>query len=154
MLVLGGILLVWLVLVVLVLAALREAALADEEQARRSGQVSAHAHPRAAAALAVVAMSPCASSHVEATSADTRCEDAGTIPDLTRLRPALDATRHAADMVARGDFSHVSPGGGTMVDRLRRGRYRDAGIGMARGRPDGAGDGVVHVAEFGRRDCP
>jgi len=32
--------------------------------------------------------------------------------------------------------------------------YRDAGIGMARGRPDGAGDGVVYVAEFGRRDCP
>ena len=38
-----------------------------------------------------------------------------------RLRAA--ATAHSADMVARGFFAHVSPGGATLTDRARRAGY-------------------------------
>lgn len=38
-----------------------------------------------------------------------------------RLRAA--AAAHSADMVARGFFDHVSPGGGTLTDRARRAGY-------------------------------
>ena len=36
---------------------------------------------------------------------------------------ALAARRHARDMVRRGYFSHTTPGGRTMVDRLRAAGY-------------------------------
>jgi len=45
-----------------------------------------------------------------------------------RPAPALAAAArgHAADMVARGYFAHVSPGGGTVDRRARRAGYLDA----------------------------
>src|SRR3954451_1654119 len=49
---------------------------------------------------------------------------------LPAVRPAaplaLAARRHAADMVARGYFAHVSPTGGTVARRVRRAGYLDA----------------------------
>src|SRR4051812_5859456 len=46
---------------------------------------------------------------------------------LPAVRPAaplaLAARRHAADMVARGYFAHVSPTGGTVDRRVRRAGY-------------------------------
>src|SRR3954468_13502391 len=49
---------------------------------------------------------------------------------LPAVRPAaplaLAARRHAADMVARGYFAHVSPTGGTVDRRARRTGYLDA----------------------------
>jgi uncharacterized protein YkwD len=49
---------------------------------------------------------------------------------LPAVRPAaalaLAARRHAADMVARGYFAHVSPTGGTVHRRARRAGYLDA----------------------------
>lgn len=48
---------------------------------------------------------------------------------LAPVRPAaalaVAARRHAADMVARGYFAHVSPSGGTLAGRARRAGYLD-----------------------------
>jgi uncharacterized protein YkwD len=38
----------------------------------------------------------------------------------------LAASRHAADMFERRYFSHVSPGGGELADRVRRAGYAQA----------------------------
>jgi uncharacterized protein YkwD len=43
-------------------------------------------------------------------------------------RLALAAQRHADDMVERSYFSHVSPGGDTVLDRLRRAGYGRRGV--------------------------
>jgi uncharacterized protein YkwD len=52
----------------------------------------------------------------------------GAHPELARA-----GDRHAADMVRRGFFSHVSPGGRTMAARLRAAGYTDRGIPWAAG---------------------
>jgi uncharacterized protein YkwD len=44
-----------------------------------------------------------------------------------RLRAAAGA--HSADMVARRFFDHVSPGGATLTDRVRRAGYRGRTLG-------------------------
>lgn len=44
-----------------------------------------------------------------------------------RLRTA--AARHARDMVARNYFAHESPSGATLIDRLRKARYRPVAAG-------------------------
>jgi uncharacterized protein YkwD len=49
----------------------------------------------------------------------------GKLRSNRRLR--LASGNHARDMVARGYFSHRSPGGSEFVDRLRRARYRPEG---------------------------
>ena len=41
----------------------------------------------------------------------------------TNRRLARSATRYSRDMVRRNYFSHVSPGGSTPTDRIRRGGY-------------------------------
>jgi uncharacterized protein YkwD len=104
--------------------------------------------------------------------------------------------RHAADMVRRSYFSHVSPGGQTFAERLRaagyaanRGwaagevlawgtggrstpeaivaawmrssghrrvllgsRYREVGVGLARGNPVSGADGATYAAALGVTD--
>ena len=50
-----------------------------------------------------------------------RRHDAGRLRTQDQLE--LAARRHAADMRERRFFSHVSPGGGDLVDRLRRSGY-------------------------------
>jgi uncharacterized protein YkwD len=47
----------------------------------------------------------------------------GLVPLSANARLARAAGRHAADMVRRGYFSHVSPEGQTFVDRLRDAGY-------------------------------
>jgi uncharacterized protein YkwD len=46
------------------------------------------------------------------------------VPSLGRL-----ATAHAADMVARGFFSHLSPDGSRLIDRVRATGYLDGWTG-------------------------
>jgi uncharacterized protein YkwD len=57
----------------------------------------------------------------------------GRAPLGTDRRLALAARRHADDMVERSYFSHVSPGGGTVLDRLRRAGYARDGVRMRYG---------------------
>jgi uncharacterized protein YkwD len=47
----------------------------------------------------------------------------GRVPVRGHGRLALAATRHARDMVRRSYFSHVSPNGTRMAQRLRSARY-------------------------------
>jgi len=113
-------------------------------------------------------------------------------------RLARAARRHAADMVARRYFSHVAPGGGTVLARLQRVGYpagcawkagetlawgagggqvtpaarvtawmrsrphrrlllsrgfREAGVGIAAGAPNGSGRAFTYAVELGRRRC-
>ena len=148
MLIVAGALGLWLVLVVLVLAALRAAALADLEESRRTGRRPGHGRPQAAAALVAVALSPGVPAQADAAKMEAGCDDRGA--GSGRQQPALDVTlclinevrsrrnvpvlhaeprlaraahRHAVDMERHGYFSHVSLGGRTLVDRLRRARY-------------------------------
>jgi uncharacterized protein YkwD len=48
-----------------------------------------------------------------------------------KLRRA--AVGHANDMVSRGFFDHVSPGGATMVDRIMASRYANRNVGWSLG---------------------
>ena len=76
-------------------------------------------------------------------ASSTPARDArGLAPLGADARLARAARRHAADMVARGFFSHDAPGGVSFVDRLRRVGYasslhverrRDARVGRGRG---------------------
>jgi uncharacterized protein YkwD len=147
----------WLFMVVLAMALLRSAALADRAHAERNRHeahqaMAAEQRGRTAALLLVVAVPLIGAAAPVATAqgADTRCSGAEVAPDPAREREALQAAlclinaerrdralvpldldarlavaaqRHSADMVARAYFSHVSPGGGTLVDRLRRADY-------------------------------
>jgi len=141
----------WLFVIVLSMALMRSAALADadaERERRETGQGRARA---AAVAVAVaVPIAAAAASDAGAQSATTPCPGAEAAPDPAHLGPAREATlclinaerrerelaaldfdprliraaeRHSADMVDRGYFSHVSLGGSTFVDRLRRTGY-------------------------------
>lgn len=49
----------------------------------------------------------------------------GTLTESTSLRKAAD--RYAADMVARRFFDHVSPGGGTFMDRIKAAGWTPSG---------------------------
>ena len=51
----------------------------------------------------------------------------GPLQRSERLR--LAASAHSADMVARSFFDHVSPGGATLLDRVRRAGYRGRTLG-------------------------
>jgi uncharacterized protein YkwD len=128
---------VWLLAAAFILSICRSAAHADER--RRLVRVSRRG---ATASLAVVAVTlpivpdeaaaACTNRDLEfgANPAVVRdamlCEIAGVRDrrDARDLRPSqqldLAAGRHAADMVERRYFSHVSPGGGDLGDRARR----------------------------------
>ena len=82
------------------------------------------------------AQEPCAQSDLRPVAAEIGAYEAAVVclinhervmRDRARLdvRPRLTAAaeRHARDMVQRGYFSHVSPAGNDMVDRLRRVGY-------------------------------
>jgi uncharacterized protein YkwD len=149
---------VWLFLLVLALAILRTAGLADRAAERRlrelqARRVSPESRRRARTAVLMVAALPLAGAaagagapDATAEPSDPRCANARSAPgqagaDVTlclinAARRARDiaplgadallaraAKRHAADMVARGFFSHDAPGGVSFVDRLRRVGY-------------------------------
>ena len=216
----------WLFLLVLALALLRTAGAADratEERVRRLTARQprpAHAETRRRATTTVAVMAaalPLAAAagaaDASARVADPRCGGSG--PPLTLClinaerqarglaalaadaRLARAAQRHAADMVERRYFSHDSPTGSSLVDRLRRVGYatrcawsggetlawgagarrtpasrvaawmrsaphrqillspafRDAGVGIASGVPDGSRRGLTYAAGFGRKRC-
>ena len=118
-------------------------------------------------------------------------------PLSVNRRLARAARHHAADMVARRYFSHVAPGGGSVLARLQRVGYpggcgwkagetlawsagggqatpaarvsgwmrsrphrrlllsrgfREAGVGIAAGAPNGSA-GFTYAVELGRRRC-
>ena len=60
-----------------------------------------------------------------------------------------DRVLHVAEMVARGYFSHTSPGGATIGDRMRRRGYLQPGRGWRVGETLGVGD--RHALDAGRR---
>ena len=153
----------------------------------------------AGGAAPAVAAAACAGTAEDATlcliNDERRARGRAVLDSHPRL--ALAARRHSADMVEREFFSHVSPGGSTLADRLRRTgylgscawsagetlawgfgdertpasrvaawmrsrphrrvllnpRYRDAGIGVARGIPEAPDHGLTYTAEFARRRC-
>lgn len=60
---------------------------------------------------------------------DRHREEEGRRPLASHQRLGVAAGAHAADMAGRGFFSHVSPGGGTLRDRLRRAGWLPSGSG-------------------------
>jgi uncharacterized protein YkwD len=210
----------WVLAVLFVMVILRGVALADQDDARRRQELrreaATHEPPRRHVGTMVLFVSLglfAASAGVDAPDASAACAGAPEAATLclinaerrARGRPALAveprlalaAQRYSADMVARGYFSHVSPEGASLADRLRRvgyagacawragetlawgfgdqrtpasrvaawmhsprhrrvllsRRYRDVGVGIARGVPDGADGGLTYTAELGRRGC-
>jgi uncharacterized protein YkwD len=87
------------------------------------------------AASCANATAPAASLTATTAGAAVRClvngERAGR--DLPALAPSerlgAAAGAHSADMVARRYFDHVSPGGGTLTDRVRRAGYAGRTLG-------------------------
>lgn len=145
---------VYVVVVVLGLALLRSAALADRdlERARRERRAARHKDARearrrearrrvgaASLVLTTAAAGACAGGGAPSASASApRCvgPEAATLCLINSARRAHDlpslrldarlmlaARRHSADMVRRGYFSHVSPGGARIAQRLRRVGY-------------------------------
>jgi uncharacterized protein YkwD len=53
----------------------------------------------------------------------------GLAPLQPSERLRLAASAHSQDMVARSFFDHVSPGGATLLDRVRRAGYRGRTLG-------------------------
>ena len=143
----------WLFLLVLALAILRAAGNADRavEQRirteRRPRRRAAAASRRAARTALTIAAVPLAGAAVAPPDADAQgCAGArsapranaptvtlcvinaqrrahGLAPLKANARLARAARAHAADMVARAYFSHVSPSGTSFTDRLRRAGY-------------------------------
>ena len=138
---------VWVFLVILALAILRSAGEADraiEERLRRPPEPSGTAPARRVRdAVLIVAVVPLATATLDATAAEAQAPGACAgppaaatlclvneerrqrgLPALTaNVRLARAARRHSADMVDRRYFSHVSPGGSRLGDRLRRAGY-------------------------------
>jgi uncharacterized protein YkwD len=138
----------WLVMVLLILAVCRAAGRADE-QAERAGRHLAEKGRRtrviglvtAASALAGTSAAPpadartCAAPAADAPTSElaaaVNCRIAGIRADrdLSRLRHqrrlGAAARRYAADMAERDFFSHVSPEGGRLRDRLIAAGYVD-----------------------------
>ena len=200
----------WLILVALALAIFRSAALADRAAERQ------HRVARAALILAAVPIAAAGAPDADAQG----CANAHSLPgraapqatlcliNLERRarhfaplsanrRLARAARLHTADMVARRYFSHVAPGGGTVLARLQRVGYpggcawkagetlgwgsggqvtpaarvagwmrsrphrrlllsrgfREAGVGIAAGAPNGSRAGFTYAVELGRRRC-
>ena len=142
----------WLFLLVLALALLRSAGRAEREAEQRLREArtrppATERRRRAMTGAVIIAALPLAGAAVGADDADAQsCRGARSAPPAsapavtlcvintergarglaplgTSARLARAAHRHAADMVARAYFSHVSPSGGSLTDRLRRAGY-------------------------------
>jgi hypothetical protein len=145
-LLLAGLLAVWALAVLAVLSICRAAARADENETRRRlvsasrrgvgvGLVAAAVTLPAAPADVDARRAACANGNVpfewapDLARAALACElqRVRTRRDLPRLRPnhalARAARGHAADMVRRHYFAHISPGGRDVADRARRTGY-------------------------------
>jgi uncharacterized protein YkwD len=163
---------VWLLLLVLALALLRAAAIGDRADARhahtersrrrrasarragrrrgtRTAFLAALALTAGAAGLAATARDAraqaCAGSGAGATvcliNAERRAR--GLSPLGVNARLARAATRHARDMVARSYFSHLSPGGVSLADRLRRVGYARRSCSWSGGETLAWGSGIL-----------
>jgi uncharacterized protein YkwD len=133
---LAGGLAVWLLAALLILSVCRAAGRADEH-ARRRRLASGATASLAAAAVSLPlapddAMAACASRDVPYEANPGAVRDA-MLCEIARVRERRDARplrssaelelaagRHAADMLERRYFSHVSPGGGDLGERARR----------------------------------
>jgi uncharacterized protein YkwD len=143
----------WLFLLLLALAILRTAGMAERDAERRRREArdrppaTERRRGKAVTTAVIVAALPLAGGSVGADDADAQsCRGARSAPGasaptvtlclinaerrargLTSLvanaRLARAAQRYAADMVARAYFSHVSPTGSSFTDRLRRAGY-------------------------------
>jgi uncharacterized protein YkwD len=144
---LAGGLAVWLLLAFFVLCVCRAAARADENEAGRRFVRVSRAKTTASLAVAVVlptaladeAQAACANRNVQHAEAPAVMEEA-LLCEIDRVRVRADAgrlkdgaeldvaaTRHATDMHERRYFSHVSPGGGDLTDRVRRAGFAERG---------------------------
>ena len=128
----GGVAL-WLLAVAFILSICRPAAHADERRRLRRGATASLA--AAAVTLPVVpdeASAACANRDLEFEANPAVVREA-LLCEIDRVRARRDvrdlraseqldlaASRHAADMFERRYFSHVSPGGGDLGDRVRR----------------------------------
>jgi uncharacterized protein YkwD len=134
---------VWLLAVLFILSICRAAARSDENDAgrRRRDDVRRRATVSLAAAAVVFPALPqdaeaaCANRNVQFAENPAVVRDA-MLCEIDRVRNRHDAgrlrtqdqldvaaERHAADMLERRYFSHVSPGGGELGDRVRRAGY-------------------------------
>jgi uncharacterized protein YkwD len=102
-----------------------------------------------AAACAAPAGTPTTTQSEAAFERATECvlaevRAAAALPALRRAR-SLDraAVRHARDMVARGYFSHTSPEGADVLDRVRQSRYLRGWAGYRLGEVLGWGTGSL-----------
>jgi uncharacterized protein YkwD len=132
----------WLLIVVLTLAACRAAGRADEQterairrRSRTIGVVTAATAFAGASAAPGVGARSCPSPAADApppelvAAVGCRIADIRAERDLQRLRSqrqlGLAARRYAADMVQRDFFSHVSPDGARLRDRVIAAGYVD-----------------------------
>lgn len=142
---LAGGLAVWLLLVLLVLCICRAASRADENDAGRRFVRVSRSRVSVSLAVAVVVLPAATTEKAQAAGCANRDleYDAGpalmqeaVVCEIERVRArkdtgrlrlnselALAASRHAQDMFERKYFSHVSPGGGELTDRVRRSGY-------------------------------
>jgi uncharacterized protein YkwD len=148
--------LTWAFLLVLALALLRSAGTAERDAERRLQEARPRDHApeqrrrKAVTTAVMVAALPLAGASVGVDDADAgSCRGArlapgglaptatvclinaqrrarGLPPLVANPRLGTAARRHAADMVARAFFSHVSPTGSSFADRLRRVGYARA----------------------------
>jgi uncharacterized protein YkwD len=141
---LAGGLAVWLLAVLFILCVCRLASRADEHDAGRRFVRVSRSTATASVAVAVVLLPGAMSAEADAACATRDVEfDAGpaemqgaVLCEIERVRARKDAGparvngdlaraagRHSSDMFERRYFSHVSPGGGELSDRLRRAGY-------------------------------
>ena len=142
---LAGVLALWVLVVLVVLAICRAAGRADEAESRRLLQASRRGATLSLAAAAVTLpalpadasaqQAPCPNRDVEFMASPLVVREA-MLCEIARVRANhgvrrlrwhgqldLAAARHATDMVERRYFSHVSPGGGNLAGRAGRAGY-------------------------------
>jgi uncharacterized protein YkwD len=136
----------WLLAAAIILSICRPAAHADERRRLRRGATASLA--AAAVTLPIVpdeASAACANRDLEFEANPALVRQA-LLCEIDRVRGRRDvrdlrasgllhvaASRHAADMFERRYFSHVSPGGGDLGDRVRRAGFARAGCSWAVG---------------------
>jgi uncharacterized protein YkwD len=136
----------WLLAAAIILSICRPAAHADERRRLRRGATASLA--AAAVTLPIVpdeASAACANRDLEF-EANPAVVRQALLCEIDRVRGRRDvrdlrasgllhvaASRHAADMFERRYFSHVSPGGGDLGDRVRRAGFARAGCSWAVG---------------------
>lgn len=136
----GGLALLWALAAIFVLSLCRAASRGDERDGRPHRGRRAATASLAAAVVVLPAMpdeasAACANRHLEFAASPPLVRDA-LLCEIARVRARRDvralrgnarldeaAARHAADMLERRFFSHVSPGGGDLADRVRRAGY-------------------------------